>query len=92
MKRIKEAAKHWSVIAENQFIGNSSLKPDLVLSRGDEVVILDITCPFDNGYGVFSGARKDKKYAPLRDYFKTSFKNIHIDAIIVGSVGSWDKK
>lgn len=94
VKRIKEAAKHWKVIAENQFIGNTRLKPDLVLSRGDEVVILDVTCPFDNGYGVFAGARKDKikKYSPLRDYFKTSFTNIHIDAIIVGSLGSWDPK
>lgn len=75
-------------------IGTTGLKPDLVLSRGDEVVIIDVTCPFDNGYGVFSSARKDKikKFAPLRDYFKTSFTNIHIDAIIVGSLRSWDPK
>lgn len=93
VKRIKDAARNWRVLSENQFIADSGLKPDLVLANGDELIILDVACPFDNGYNKFLAKRKEKidKYLPLKEHFH-NYKNITIDAIIVGSLGSWDPK
>lgn len=93
--RIKEAvSRKWKVISENQFIRNTDLKPDLVLIKGKELLVIDVTCPFDNGYSNFITARKDKveKYAPFANHYNSVYKKVNIEAIVVGSLGSWDPK
>lgn len=75
-------------------MADSSLKPDLVLARENEVLTHDVACPFDNGYNKFLVKRKEKveKYNPLPEHFSNSYKTISIDAIIFGSLGSSDPK
>nr|XP_050024816.1 uncharacterized protein LOC126519243 [Dermacentor andersoni] len=65
--RIKKAALgRFTVIAENQVVGTTSLKPDLVLARGEEALILDVCCLFENRLQTLQDAReaKEEKYAP----------------------------
>lgn len=93
VNRVKEAApRKWKIISENQLISNTGLKPDLVLAQGKKLLILDVTCPYYNGYHGFTAARaaKIEKYQPLIQCFKPTFSDIQIDAIVVGSLGSWD--
>lgn len=63
----KAALAKFMVIAENQVVGTTFLKPDLVLACGEEAIILDICSPFENWLQVFHEARRVKeKYAPVQ--------------------------
>ncbi|KAL1475349.1 hypothetical protein MTO96_037365 [Rhipicephalus appendiculatus] len=47
--QVKQAAsKKFTVTHENRPVGDTNLRPDLVLTRGEEVIIVDMTCPFEN--------------------------------------------
>nr|XP_037289623.1 uncharacterized protein LOC119183546 [Rhipicephalus microplus] len=91
--RIKKAALgRFTVIGENQQVGLPGLRPDLVLARGEEALILDVCCPFDNRLQAFQEARrlKEEKYAPLQRHLLRRFQRVSIEAIVVGCLGSWD--
>nr|XP_050025004.1 uncharacterized protein LOC126519686 [Dermacentor andersoni] len=92
--RIKKAALgRFTVIAENQVVGTTSLKPDLVLARGEEALLLDVCCPFENRLQAFQDARKAKeeKYAPVQRHLLRRFQRVTVDAVVVGSLGTWDQ-
>ncbi|XP_050033060.2 uncharacterized protein [Dermacentor andersoni] len=92
--RIKKAALgRFTVIAENQVVGTTSLKPDLVLARGEEALILDVCCPFENRLQAFQDARKAKeeKYAPVQRHLLRRFQRVTVDAVVVGCLGTWDQ-
>ncbi|KAL1443530.1 hypothetical protein MTO96_045976, partial [Rhipicephalus appendiculatus] len=66
--RLKKAALgRYTVIGENQQVGVPGLRPDLVLARGEEALVLDVCCPFENRMRAFQEARriKEEKYAPF---------------------------
>lgn len=91
--RVKKAALvRFTVIAENQVVGNTSLKPDLVLARGEEALILDVCCPFENRLQAFQDARKAKeeKYVPVQRHLLRRFQRVTVDAVVVGCLGTWD--
>ncbi|XP_035233151.1 uncharacterized protein LOC118204965 [Stegodyphus dumicola] len=44
----KAASRRWNVLSENQAIEDLPLRPDLVFTRYDSCLILDITVPFEN--------------------------------------------
>lgn len=94
VERIKKAAMgRWIVIGEDQVVGTTNnRRPDLVLRKGNDIMILDITCPFENGLQAFQDARKEKedKYAELAAELSSDGTRVRVDAIIVGSLGSWD--
>ncbi|XP_035224702.1 uncharacterized protein LOC118197315 [Stegodyphus dumicola] len=95
VERVKKAATgRWSILTENQAITGQNLRPDLVLVRDDACLILDITTPFDNRRDAFDRARREKedKYRPLVDMLKARYSDVRVEAIIVGSLGSWDPK
>lgn len=95
VNRIKEASKrHWNLLSENQMVTGTRLKPDLILEKNGHLLILDVTCPFEDGADAFKDARsiKREKYKPLLKHFGSHYKSIQIEAIIVGSLGSWDPK
>ncbi|XP_054720781.1 uncharacterized protein LOC129230408 [Uloborus diversus] len=94
--RIKKAALgRWSVVGENQALDDSGLRPDLVLEKGDAAIIIDVTVPFEKNISSFQDARENKirKYTPLAETLKNlkKYKSVTVDAIVVGSLGSWDK-
>lgn len=82
----------FTVIGENNAMGNTGLRPDLVISRGEEAIIIDIACPFDNRLVAFKEARREKerKYVPVQQHLLRRFQRVSIEAIIVGALGSWD--
>lgn len=57
-------------------------------------MILDITVPFENGVDDFENARKTKenKYAELANTLPNNGERVKVEAIIIGSLGSWDPK
>ena len=64
-ERIKRAATgRWEVIGENQKLGTEDLRPDLVLKKDNDILILDITVPFENDHDAFKNARLIKEQKP----------------------------
>ncbi|KAL1442455.1 hypothetical protein MTO96_046411 [Rhipicephalus appendiculatus] len=91
--RLKKAALgRYTVIGENQQVGVPGLRPDLVLARGEEALVLDVCCPFENRMQAFQEARriKEEKYAPLQLHLLRRFQRVSVDAIVVGCLGTWD--
>lgn len=99
VERIKKAAiehSHWSLLREDQSYGSvTDKRPDLILTRGyDEALILDVTVPFEESLSVFNKARSGKiaKYSCVANEMRKKYKKVYCDAIVVGSLGSWDKR
>lgn len=93
VERIKKAASGmWKIVSANQPVGRNRLRPDLMLQKCDDVLLLDVAFPFENGNVTFDVARliKERKYAPLVAELSSRFRTVRFDAIIVGSLGSWD--
>ncbi|KAL1476202.1 hypothetical protein MTO96_018718 [Rhipicephalus appendiculatus] len=86
VERVKQAAsKKFTVTHENRPVGDTNLRPDLVLARGEEAIIVDVTCPFENRPEALEAARaeKERKYQPVRDYLLRRFQRVSIEAIVV---------
>lgn len=93
--RLRDAAAgRWQVFSENRPIGSESLRPDLVLTKDREAIIIDATVTFENGEDAFSSARqaKEAKYARLATELKGRFDAVRVEAIVVGALGSWDPR
>uniref|UniRef100_A0AC34RP10 Reverse transcriptase domain-containing protein n=1 Tax=Panagrolaimus sp. JU765 TaxID=591449 RepID=A0AC34RP10_9BILA len=73
---------------------DGQLRPDLVIQREEEkeVVIIDVTVPFDNTYEAFEAARMEKKrkYAEIKTHFENQGFKVFCDAFIIGSLGGYD--
>ncbi|XP_064462368.1 uncharacterized protein LOC135372839 [Ornithodoros turicata] len=92
--RLKKAAlARFTIIKENQDIGGLGLRPDLILARGEEAIILDVTCPFENQPEALAVARTTKisKYQPAVQHIRRRYQRVRVDAVVVGALGTWDK-
>ncbi|KAK3917540.1 hypothetical protein KUF71_026205 [Frankliniella fusca] len=73
---------------------DSRLMPDLVVIDNDRklAIIVDVACPFDNRQDAFLEKRNEKisKYTPICNILKTKGYRAIVDAVLVGSLGSWD--
>jgi hypothetical protein len=56
---------------------NDDCRPDLVISRGNDVTVIDVTCPFENGDSALATADYTKvmKYQPVKAYSNHSVKD-----------------
>lgn len=93
VKRVKNAAlRQHTVTHENRAVGDTGLRPDLVLVKGEEAIVLDICCPFDNRLGALKDAREKKirKYEPVRTFLLRRYQRVTVEAVVLGSLGSWD--
>jgi Reverse transcriptase (RNA-dependent DNA polymerase) len=91
--RLKRASlRKFRVLAENRPVDDSALRPDLVLSKGNEALIIDVTVPYENRPEAFTTARQAKidKYAPVVESLKGRFQKVTVEPIVVGQCGSWD--
>ncbi|XP_022166275.1 uncharacterized protein LOC111030878 [Myzus persicae] len=92
--RIKKAAStKFEVLSENQVVGNQGLRPDLVLKKGPNIYIVDVTVPFDNRLAAFEAAAAEKKskYEHLRTELAAQHGcEVLVMPFIVGALGSWD--
>nr|XP_045604827.1 uncharacterized protein LOC123762356 [Procambarus clarkii] len=97
VQRIMKAAegRFWKVITENQPIPgiDSTLRLDIVLKKNGEVLLIDVTCPFENGEASLDEARlrKEQKYAPIAAALRRTYRQVTVHAF-VGSLGSYDPK
>ena len=71
---------------------SNQLRPDIQLSNGQKLVLVDVTVPFESGPEAFTKAREEKKskYADLAREMRTHYEEVVCDALVVGSLGSWD--
>jgi len=59
--RIKNAAStKFEVLSGNQVTGNQGLRPDLVLKKGPNISVVDVTVTFDNRLAAFEAAAVEK--------------------------------
>ena len=70
------------------------LRPDIVVEQDDRVIIIDVTCPFDNDTDAISDAALAKvhKYQPLKEFLVSKGKSCEIYPFVVGALGSWYKQ
>ncbi|XP_037521390.1 uncharacterized protein LOC119398632 [Rhipicephalus sanguineus] len=91
--RIRTAASRTISIAfENRPVGDTGLRPDLVLVRGEEAIVLNVACPFENTREAFTNTRNDKvsRYEPVAAYLRRRYQRVSVAAVIVGALGAWD--
>ncbi|GFT62439.1 PO24 protein [Nephila pilipes] len=83
-----------SVSLNKKFPGLSQmLIPDMVLTKkSGKVFLIDFTDAFEHRLKSFANARQGKidKYLPIVEHLRREGKVAHVDAIVVGSLGSWD--
>ena len=87
----KAASKRYTVLSENEAV-NGNLRPDLVLVKNNNAIIIDVTVPFENRMDAFCEAREGKKqkYENLAHALRTKYAEVKVDAFVVGSLGAWD--
>lgn len=93
IERLKKASSRtWSIYKENQPLAGSTKRPDLVLVHNKEnaALVLDVACTFEDGPAAFDKVRTDKvkKYAYLKKSLSDKFKDVSIEATVVGALGS----
>ncbi|XP_064462358.1 uncharacterized protein LOC135372828 [Ornithodoros turicata] len=91
VERVKKAAQNrYSIISENRVVGNTGLRPDLVVSRGEEAIIYDVTIVFDNLPDALQAARREKeqKYIPVKESLQGRFHRVTVEAVVIGSLGA----
>jgi hypothetical protein len=98
VERIKTTARylHWTTISENQTVPGTDQtgRPDLVLQKNGQAIIIDVTCPFENGNTAFTVARDTKlaKYAETARQLRRTYGQVTVEPFVVGSLGSYDPK
>ena len=73
---------------------NLRLRPDVVVEEGNRVMLIDVTCPFDNDTDALSEAANAKvlKYQPLKEFLESKGKSCEIYPFVVGALGLWFKQ
>ena len=61
---------------------NLRLRPDVVVEEDNRVLLIDVTCPFDNDTDVLSDASSARieKYAPLKEFLLSKGKSCEISS------------
>jgi len=85
------------VTVNKKVLGSTSnLRPDIVIRDESQkrVIMIDVTCPFENGSDSFVEARAEKrqKYDAICSDLRRSGYQVFSDAFIIGALGSWDPK
>lgn len=90
----KATSDRWNVESEDQAVGGTRFSPDLVLKKDKDIIFIDMTIPFENGPDAFEVARKaeGEKYDVLAKDFMSKGFRARVEAVIIGSLGSWDSE
>jgi hypothetical protein len=66
-------------------------RPDIVITNGNKVTIIDVTCPFENDDSSLEMAAQSKvnKYNYLIDHFQQQNMDAKVFGFVVGSLGAW---
>jgi hypothetical protein len=65
-----------------------------VIVKNNKATNIDITIPFENKIDALTDARQQKIniYAALVRNLNTRFNEVKVDAIVLGSLGTWDQE
>ena len=95
LNRLTKAVRFGFVRVDQQVPGTSDQsRPDLVIEENNDVTVIDVTCPFDNGPTALSEAEKSKveKYQHLIPHYSAIGKKCKVLAFVIGSLGTWHPK
>ena len=90
--RIRKATRFGQVRVDQQIPGlNESCRPDIVISDGNNVTVIDVTCPFENGESALASAdyAKVMKYGIVKSHFESLGKKCSVFGFVIGSLGTW---
>ena len=73
---------------------NVRLKPDIVVEEHNRVLIIDVTCPFDNDVDALSesAVAKVTKVSGPQEFVESKGKSCEVYPFVVGALGSWSLK
>lgn len=96
LQRIINAVRSspWTIYSVDSPLPPDNLRPDLVVTKGNTAIILDVTVVNERTLDSFAAARDLKKnhYSATAERLRSRFSNVLIDAIVVGGRGAWDPK
>ena len=99
VKVIKESKHHKTSeirVNERCNVAERNLRPDIVVKNHKEktALILDVICPFENSREKLDISRQGKleKYEKEMEALQQQGYDVHMNAIVVGSLGFWDPK
>ncbi|XP_028416671.1 uncharacterized protein T26G10.4-like [Dendronephthya gigantea] len=90
--RISHAIRFGQVTTDHAIASaKSRLRPDIIVEEDNQVLIIDVTCPFDNGPTALeeAAAAKINKYEVLKEHFTEQNRVCHILPFVIGALGSW---
>ena len=90
--RLTNAIRYGKVRVDQQIPElNDECRPDIVIMENNEVTVIDVVCPFENGDDALKSAedRKVNKYSHLVDHFKHEGKVCRVYGFVVGALGAW---
>ncbi len=90
--RIQKAVRYGNTRIDQQIPGiDSECRPDVVIEENDQVSIIDVTCPFDNGEDALSTADFNKvtKYDHLKQHFNRLGIKCNVFGFVIGALGTW---
>jgi hypothetical protein len=66
-------------------------RPDIVIENDDVIIIIDVTCPFENGEKALAEADFNKvmKYDHVKRHFQSMGKSCSVHGFVIGSLGTW---
>ena len=89
LDRIKKAAgSRWMIIGEDQHFGANGLRPDLVIQKDNDIIIVDATVPFENEMMLLTVLDERKRISMLtsREIFLRMVKMLKLKP---SSLGVW---
>ena len=90
--RLQKAVRYGNTRIDQQIPGiDSECRPDIVIEENDQVSIIDITCPFDNGEDALSTADFNKvtKYDHLKQHVNRLGIKCNVFGFVIGVLGTW---
>jgi hypothetical protein len=92
VSRLANAIKSGDVRIDKQVPGiDDECRPDIVIQNDDEVLIIDVTCPFENGENALAEADFNKvaKYDHVKRHYQSLGKRCSVHGFVIGSLGTW---
>ena len=95
VKRLTNAIRFGKITTDRTVAeSNLHLRPDIVVDEHNQVLLIDVTCPFDNDVDALRNAAVAKvtKYQVLKEFIESKGKSCKVYPFVVGALGSWFKQ
>ena len=92
VNRLSQAVRSGLVRIDKQVPGIADeCRPDIVIENDDDVIVIDVTCPFENGEKALAEADYNKvmKYDHVKRHFQSMGKSCSVHGFVIGSLGTW---